>query len=171
MLLLLLNAFSRVRLCAAYSKFHIAKLSGFPAEKVWRYTFSHTKCVCVCVCVCVLVASDSLLPRGLSWNSPGKNTGVGCHCLLQGISPTQGSNPNLLHCKQILYHLNHKGSPGTSHTLETPNWKVWPYPCKYTRWGIFGTHLSPRFIGRIWWERDSEMLRSRNIQTLTKLLL
>ena len=33
-----------------------------------------------------------------------KNTGVGCHALLQGIFPTQGSNPGLLHCKQILYH-------------------------------------------------------------------
>ena len=45
------------------------------------------------------------------WNSPGKNTGVGSHFLLQGIFPTQGSNPGLLHCKQILYHLSHQGSP------------------------------------------------------------
>ena len=37
------------------------------------------------------------------WDSPGKNTGVGCHFLLQGIFPTQGSNPGLLHCRQILY--------------------------------------------------------------------
>ena len=37
---------------------------------------------------------------------PGKNTGVGSHSLLQGIFPTQGSNPSLLHCKQILYHLS-----------------------------------------------------------------
>ena len=42
---------------------------------------------------------------------PGKNTGVGSHSLLQGILPTQGSNPGLLHCKQILYHLSHQGSP------------------------------------------------------------
>ena len=35
---------------------------------------------------------------------PGKNTGVGCHFLLQGIFLTQGSNPGLLHCRQILYH-------------------------------------------------------------------
>ena len=42
-------------------------------------------------------------------NSSGKNTGVGCHSLLQGIFPTQGSNLGLLHCKQILYHLSHKG--------------------------------------------------------------
>ena len=37
------------------------------------------------------------------WNSPGKNTKVGCHVLLQGIFPNQGSNPGLLHCRQILY--------------------------------------------------------------------
>ena len=36
----------------------------------------------------------------LSWNSPGKNTGVGSHSLLQGIFPTQESNPGLLHCRQ-----------------------------------------------------------------------
>ena len=40
-----------------------------------------------------------------------KNTGVGSHSLFQGIFPTQGSNPCLLHCRQILYHLRHKGSP------------------------------------------------------------
>ena len=44
------------------------------------------------------------------WNSPGKNTGVGCHFLLQGIFPTQGSNPGLLHCGQTLYWLSHQGS-------------------------------------------------------------
>ena len=42
---------------------------------------------------------------------PGKDTGVGCHFLLQGILPTQGSNPGLLHCRQILYWLSYKGSP------------------------------------------------------------
>ena len=45
------------------------------------------------------------------WNSPGKNTGVGFHSLLQGIFQTQGSNLSLLHCRQILYHLSHQGSP------------------------------------------------------------
>ena len=44
------------------------------------------------------------------WNSPGQNTGVGSLSLLQGILPTQGSNPGLLHCGQILYQLSHKGS-------------------------------------------------------------
>ena len=45
------------------------------------------------------------------WDFPGKNTGVGCHSLLQGIFVTQGSNPGLLHCQQILYHLSQQGSP------------------------------------------------------------
>ena len=44
-------------------------------------------------------------------DSPGKNTGVGCHALLQGIFPIQGSNPGLPHCRWILYQLSHQGSP------------------------------------------------------------
>ena len=44
-------------------------------------------------------------------DSPGKNSGVGCLFPLQGIFPTQGSNPGLLHCRRILYHLSHLGSP------------------------------------------------------------
>ena len=57
--------------------------------------------------------SNSLRPHGLysPWNSLGQNTGVGSLSLLQGIFPTQGSNPGLLHCRQIFYQLSHKGSP------------------------------------------------------------
>ena len=43
-------------------------------------------------------------------DSPSKNTGVGCHALLQGIVPSQGSNPGLPHSRRILYHLSHQGS-------------------------------------------------------------
>ena len=55
------------------------------------------------------VMSDSLRPHGLysPWNSPGQNTE---DSLLQGIFPTQGLNLSLLHCRQILYQLSHKGS-------------------------------------------------------------
>ena len=51
------------------------------------------------------VMSNSLWPHGLysSWNSPGQNTGVGSLSLFQGIFPTQGSNPGLPHCRQILF--------------------------------------------------------------------
>ena len=72
--------------------------------------------VCVRVWACSVI-SDSLGPHGLEparllcpWNSPGKNTGAGCHFLLQVVFPTQGCNPGLLHCKQILYCLSHQGS-------------------------------------------------------------
>ena len=44
-------------------------------------------------------------------DSPGKNIGMGCHALLQEIFPTQGSNPGLLHCRQILYQQTYQGSP------------------------------------------------------------
>ena len=64
------------------------------------------------------VVSDSMRPHGLlltkllcPWNSPCKNTGVGYHVLLQGIFLTQGLNLGLPHCRQILYHLSHQGSP------------------------------------------------------------
>ena len=59
-------------------------------------------CVCVCVCVCVShsVMSDSLLPHVLwparllcPWNSPSKNTGMGCYALLQGNLPDPGKEP------------------------------------------------------------------------------
>ena len=65
------------------------------------------------------VVSDSLQPRGCRllcpWNSPGKNSGVGSHSLLQGIFPIQGSNACLLHWKQILYCLNHGGLNPPAH--------------------------------------------------------
>ena len=70
------------------------------------------------MCVSRSVVSNSLRPHELQptrllcpWNSPGKNTGVGCHFLLQGISLTQGSNPGLPHCRQTLYCLSYQGSP------------------------------------------------------------
>ena len=74
----------------------------------------------LCAVLCLVAQSCPTLwhpidhsPPGSSahGDSPGKNTGVGCHALLQGIFPTQGSNPGLPHCRQILYHLSHQGSP------------------------------------------------------------
>ena len=60
------------------------------------------------------------------WDSPGKNTEVSSHSLLQGIFLTQGLNPGLLHCRQILYCLSHQGSP--SQTLFM--WEEKPSPSK-----------------------------------------
>ena len=69
------------------------------------------------------VMSDSFTPHELystrllySGHPPGKNIAVGSHSLFQGIFLTQGSNPGLLHCRQIIYHLSHQGS-GIDHLL------------------------------------------------------
>ena len=71
----------------------------------------------MCVCVRGSVKSISLWPHRLwparllcPWNSPGKNIGVDCLSLLQGIFLTQGLNLGLPHCRQILYCLSHLGS-------------------------------------------------------------
>ena len=58
-----------------------------------------------------LVMSNSLWPHGLPWNFPGKNTGLDCQFLVQGIFLTQESNLGLPHCLQILFHLSHQGRP------------------------------------------------------------
>ena len=78
------------------------------------------KLICHCAVLCLVTQSCPTLcdpmycsPPGSSvhGDSPGKNIGVGCHALFQGIVPSQGLNPGLLHCRQILYQLSHWGSP------------------------------------------------------------
>ena len=78
---------------------------------------------------CHLVTKSCLTlfqPHGLyparllcPWDSPGKNTGVDYHFLLQGIFPTQGLNPHLLHYRQSLYHwTTRKAQPSSTHILK-----------------------------------------------------
>ena len=87
------------------------------------------------------VISDSLWHHGLCspWNSPGQNTGVGSISLLQGIFQTQGSNPGLLHCRWILYQLNHKGSQ----LIQNKN--HWVRCSNYTGSGALSDLLSDSF--------------------------
>ena len=75
------------------------------------------RALCVLSVLTCSVMSDSQRPHGLQptrllcpWDSPGKNTRVGCYALFQGIFPTQGPNPGLPDCRQILYHLSHQGN-------------------------------------------------------------
>ena len=74
----------------------------------------------ICSVLCLVTHScptlcnplDCILPDSSAHgHSPGKNTGMGWHVLLQRIFPTQGLNPGLLHCRWILYCLSHQGSP------------------------------------------------------------
>ena len=85
------------------------KTIKYTVTKKWKWKWSRS------------VMLDSLRPHELQptrllypWDSPGKNTGVGCHFLLQGIFPTKGSNTGLPHCRQTLYRLSHQGSPRCS---------------------------------------------------------
>ena len=75
------------------------------------YTSFEWMCVCVCVCS---VVSSSLQPSArllCPWGFPGKNTGVGCYFLLQGIFPTQASKLHLLHWHVGSLSLEPSGKP------------------------------------------------------------
>ena len=132
--LLLLSHFSCVRLCAT------PETAAHQAPHPWDYPGKNTGVGCHFLLQCMKLKSenevtqscptlsdpmDCSLPgfsihgisqaRVLEWAampSP-KNTGVGSNSLLQGIFLTQRSNPSLLHCRQILYHLSHQGNPKT----------------------------------------------------------
>ena len=70
------------------------------------------------------VVSDSLWHHGLynPWNSPGQNSSMGSHSLLQGIFSTQGLNPGLPNCRGILHRLSHQGSLKTQTELYLLKW-------------------------------------------------
>ena len=77
-----------------------------------RWLKSESKSEVTQSCPTLCDPMDYSLPgSSCPWDFPGKSTGVGCHFLLQGIFPTQGSNPGLPHCRQTLYPLSHQGSP------------------------------------------------------------
>ena len=77
------------------------------------------------------------LARFLSpWNSPDKNTGRGCHSLFQEIFPTQGLNPRLLHCRQILYCLSHQGKWKWNHSVVSNS--LWPMDCSLPSSSVHG---------------------------------
>ena len=129
-----------------YLKVHLLDLYCFVFFSV--YTFIDLMC---CAVLCRSVMSNSLWPMHCSLpgssvhgDSPGKNTGVGCHAVLQGIFPTQRLNLGLPHCRWILYHLSYQGSP---RILE---WVVYPFfrgsflPRNQTRVSCFANSF---FIG------------------------
>ena len=77
-------------------------------------------------------------------DSPGKNTGVGCHALLQEIFPTRGSNPGLRHCRQILYRLGLQGF-GRDHPILQNTYTVvvrmnGMHPCSKISFFFFLSH-------------------------------
>ena len=72
-------------------------------------------CSIVQSCPTLFDSMDCSLPgSSVHGDSPGKNIGVGCHALLQGIFPAQGLNPRLPHYRWFLYRLSHQGNPITT---------------------------------------------------------
>ena len=80
-----------------------------PKNVLYRFLY----CCCSVAKLCLTLWSHRLKPAKLlcPWNVPGKNTGVGCHFVLQEIFPTQGSNAGLLHWQVDSLLLSHLGSP------------------------------------------------------------
>ena len=95
--------------CSMYGSFQI----------IFQRMRKSAKCVFVKVKVAQLCPTlcDSM---DCPWNSPDQNTGVGSLSLLQGIFPTQVSNPGFPYCRRILYQLSHKGSPKTLEWVANP---------------------------------------------------
>ena len=92
------NYINSSRLTFQYIWYHIL-------DFIWA---ENVLCLVVQLCLTLCDPVDCSLPgSSVHGDSPGKNTRVGCHALLQGISQTQGSNPGLPRCRQILNHLSH----------------------------------------------------------------
>ena len=92
--------------------------------------------------LCLVAQSCPTLwdPRGCSppgsfvqGDFPGKNTRAGCHALLQGSFPTQGLNPDLPHCRRILYHLIYQRSPRILERVAYPFSRGTSWPRDWTR--------------------------------------
>ena len=103
-------------------------------------TLSRTLCVSGAV-LCLVTQSCPTLCSPMDYSppdcsvhgdSPGKNTGVGCHTLLQGIFPTERSNPGLPHCWHNLYHLSHQGTepPRSVHSVMSDSASPWTAACQ-----------------------------------------
>ena len=97
-------------------------LSLSPSSFCFSVSFLNV-CVCLVTQLCLTLCDPmdcSPLGSSVYEDSPGKNTGMGCHSLFQGIFPTQGLSPGLPHWRQILYSLSHQGSPLSGYSM----WKL-----------------------------------------------
>ena len=95
---------------------YCALIAFWPLYSKWFPLLCNVSHAVMCLvaqsCLTLCNPKDCHLPgSSVHGDSSGSNTGVNSHALLQGIFPTQGSNPHLLHCRWILYHLSHQRTP------------------------------------------------------------
>ena len=105
-------------ICFCEIKVHQSQycMSCYLRAELWNVGEFYKRVVCLFLvaqlCLTLCDPMDCILPSiSVHGASSGKNTGVAGHAFLQGIFPTQGFNLSLLHCRWILYHLSHQGSP------------------------------------------------------------
>ena len=140
--------FSSVQLiCWVFPGYWVGLCCTYPLRRVW------------------LFATPDCSPPGSSIHeySPGKNTGVGFHAHLQRIFPTQGLNPGFLHCRWILYHLNHQGSPRILEWVAYPFSRGSSWPRNWTGVSCIadGFFLPTDLPGKpTWWEGGCNNLSS-----------
>ena len=91
---------------------YVCMMCAFMCERESKKGVCVRLCLVSQLCLSFCDPMDCSLPSAsVHGDSPGKNTGMGCHALLQGIFPTRGLNPCLAHCWWILYCPNHQWSP------------------------------------------------------------
>ena len=114
-----------------------------------------------------LILFDPMPTRLLHhWDFPGKNTGVCCHFLFSEIFPTRGPDPDLLHCRQILY-LWATGEPVLPHRKKKVKVNSFPTLCDHMDYSLPGSFIHGIFQARVleWiaisFSRGSSQLRDR----------
>ena len=119
----------------------------------WRYLhqcFTHRKWKSLSLAQLLATPWTAACQASL-WDFPGKNTGVGCHFLLQGSFPTQGLNLGLLHHRQILYWLNYQGKPQThspEHIEDTHKYYIIKESTARSQ-KIWGTKIRVKSVARV----------------------
>ena len=122
------------------------------------------------------VMSNSLRTHELynPWNFPCQNTGMGSLSLLQGIFPTQGSNPGLPHCRRFLYQLSHKGSPGILQWVAYHFFSGLPPPRNWTRISCIAGRFFTNWALRgclFWYSKFQKSIKTSEHQPVPRTLL
>ena len=105
---------------------------------VWNDHFNNS-CYSLCLhtlCVRLFATPWTVAhqaPLSMGKDSPGKNNGVGCHALFQGIFPAQGLNPGPSHCRKMVYRLSHQGNPRILERVAYSFFRGASWPRSWTR--------------------------------------